>query len=146
MSTMTQDQGETLANLIHLLRPDWGVAGTAKALFEARGQGDALTLARAALAAAADPGNRTPAIIGLNGAHWQGLHHKPAEVPLEELCDECGRPEPVCRKVARRTGDPHEFRTVAQAEAHRVGRPDVSAARGALAEGLTVDSSSEGEV
>lgn len=115
MTTMTANQGETLANLIHQLRPEWGLAGVAKALYEAREMADAMTLTRAALAAAADPGNRTPAIIGLHGPHWLGLEHKTPKVDTGALCDICSRPQPVCEQIARRTGDDHRF--IARADA-----------------------------
>lgn len=108
MPTMTGNQGEVLANLINKLRPDWGVSGVAKALYDARDQGDAFNLSVAAIRAAADPANRTPGVIGLNGAHWQGLMHLTPKVEAAALCGVCSRPQELCERV-RFADDDHAF-------------------------------------
>ena len=69
---MTQLQGQKLAELINALRPSWGTNG----IFEAIGgavtgnMGDAHEVSLAAIRAARDPTNKTPAIIRLPGKHW----------------------------------------------------------------------------
>jgi hypothetical protein len=70
MMTISSDQARALAALIHLMRPEWDIPGISKALFEAKDRGDAFELTHAALYAAGDLSNRTPAIIALAGMHW----------------------------------------------------------------------------
>lgn len=70
MITIDRDQAGVLAALVAALRPDWDEPGILKALSDARTRGDAYRLAHAALYAAEDVRNRTPAIIALTGEHW----------------------------------------------------------------------------
>ena len=70
MTTITGAQAHALAALVHELRPDWDTSGISKALYAARDIGTADELSHAALYAAVDPRNRTPAVIALAGPHW----------------------------------------------------------------------------
>lgn len=70
MTELTKDQAEKLAELVHLLRDDWDTRGVLSKLAEARARGTAFDVVHAALYAAQDPANRTPAVIPLAGAHW----------------------------------------------------------------------------
>ncbi|MFJ2298123.1 hypothetical protein [Oerskovia paurometabola] len=81
MSEIVHDQARALAALVATLRPDWDVAGVRKALYDARKKGTAEQLCIAAIKAAVEPTNRTPAVIGHDGAHWTAarpLHAAPA--------------------------------------------------------------------
>lgn len=71
MDKINENQAEALAVLIHTLRPDWDTPGVKHALRRAIDRGDQWELAHAALRAAAEPGNRTPAVIGYDGKHWR---------------------------------------------------------------------------
>lgn len=87
---MTRDEATTLAHLIHLLRRDWDEAGIMAALATARDRGDALDVAHAALYAAGDRANRTPAIIPLAGEHWMRGHALGTTSYRDERCEEPG--------------------------------------------------------
>jgi hypothetical protein len=69
-SSITQDQAQALAALIHALRTGWEVPGIVKALSDARDRDDAWALTDAALHAARTATNRTPAVIAMDGPHW----------------------------------------------------------------------------
>jgi hypothetical protein len=69
MMTLNGNQAHAIAALVHEVRPEWEVAGIAKALYAAKDR-DPFDVAHAALYAAADHANRTPAVIPLAGAHW----------------------------------------------------------------------------
>lgn len=68
---MSRSQGQAVAAAVHSLRPDWDPAGIMTALQRASRLGTAFEVALAAVAAAGDPGNRTPAMIALEGPHWR---------------------------------------------------------------------------
>jgi len=68
---MTPEQAEKTAELVHTIRPDWDVRGIYAALAKAAERADAGRLAIAALHAAMEPTNRTPAVIAMDGLHWQ---------------------------------------------------------------------------
>jgi len=70
MTEISRDQAQAIAQAVTALRPDWQPQGIVKALGDARARGTAFEVAHAALYAAADPTNRTPAVIPLAGAHW----------------------------------------------------------------------------
>jgi hypothetical protein len=70
MTALDHGQACELASLIAALRPGWDEQGIVKQLGLARTRGTAWELAHAALHAAEDPGNLTPAIIALSGPHW----------------------------------------------------------------------------
>lgn len=67
---INHDQARALAALVAALRTDWDVPGIRKALWDARGKGTPDQLAHAAINAATNTANRTPAVIGLDGPHW----------------------------------------------------------------------------
>lgn len=61
-----------LAHLVSRIRPDWDPPGVAAKLSEAHTAGRPIgPLSIAALRAAQDQSNRTPAVIPLDGAHWR---------------------------------------------------------------------------
>lgn len=69
---MTQLQGQKLAELVNALRPSWGTNGIYIAIERAvtENLGDATAISLAAIRAAKDTANKTPAIIRLPGPHW----------------------------------------------------------------------------
>jgi hypothetical protein len=71
-----------IANLIHQLRPEWDTTGIMSALVTARLRVGVTPadLAIAAVKAASNPSNRTPAIIPLDGDHWRE-HNRPLTTP-----------------------------------------------------------------
>lgn len=111
---MDRHEGAELAKFIHQLRkrtggPDWHRAGIESALAEARRRAPAPDLAIAAIKAARVPTNRTPAIIGMDGPHWQGATNKPTPTHVEPVdrCSVCSLHRDQC---GERWGDDHEFR------------------------------------
>lgn len=99
-------QAKQLAVFIHSIRGDWDIAGVHKALGFARGRGPADALAVAAIRAAMNPANRTPAVIGMSGPHWVGAFVE-RQGPGRELdCVEHGVPESRCRTRHQRVGPP----------------------------------------
>lgn len=99
MMKMTSAQAQALADLVHELRPGWGVPGIMGALRTARDTitPDAWLLAQAAIAAAANDRNITPAVIGLPGPHWPATAPHTARSPrcpvvghTSYLADNCG--------------------------------------------------------
>lgn len=68
---MNRPQAQALAALVHALRPDWDPAGIMAALRSASGLGESHEVAIAAVSAAAEKSNRTPAVIALDGLHWR---------------------------------------------------------------------------
>lgn len=90
---LTHDQAKAAARCIAALRPEWDAPGILDALGRARGRGDAPTVVIAALRAAMNPTNRTPAVIPLDGAHWRpdapdakGAARQPAKAGALEEC------------------------------------------------------------
>lgn len=69
---LTPEQARKLADLINLLRPNWGVKGTYDqiAIAAQADMGNATQICIAAIRAAAEPTNEKPAIIKFPGAHW----------------------------------------------------------------------------
>lgn len=67
---MTKPQADATATLVATLRPDWDHTGIMAALALAQVRGPAHEVAIAAIRAAASPSNRTPAVIPLEGQHW----------------------------------------------------------------------------
>ena len=72
MAKMTETQARALAALVAALRPEWGQAGIMAALSEAGRTVtlDPWVLTTAAVAAARDTANRTPAMIAQPGPWW----------------------------------------------------------------------------
>lgn len=123
---MTKEQAQALAEFLHMLRPGWDTAGIVAALGNARLMGTAGDLAIAAIAAAMDTNNRTPAVIAMPGAHWShaALRHKSSAnttAPRAQTCSVCYLPEDKCR--ARWAWD-HRFESVAEAKARAIRQAD----------------------
>lgn len=71
---LTKRRAETLAAWLHELRDDWDTPGILTALGNAKNRPDrpdAYQIHTAAGRCAADPSNRTPAVIALDGRHWR---------------------------------------------------------------------------
>lgn len=83
-------QAEALATLVRSLRPEWDVPGIKTALWNARDRGTAWDVTHAALYAAGDLSNRTPAIIALAGPHWTRGRELGSSDPRGEKCDQPG--------------------------------------------------------
>jgi hypothetical protein len=96
---LTREQATALADLVHLLRPEWDRAG----IFTALGHCQKLNpfdVAMAAIRAAASPDVRTPGVIpNTRGDHW---HEKvapptsPRPPKPHEACRVCGRHHDAC--------------------------------------------------
>lgn len=119
---MAKHQAVALAAFIHSVRRDWDEAGIVKALGDARMMGDVCDLAVAALAAARESSNRTPAVIAMQGPHWghAAVRHKSSAnttPPRNATCGICYMREDACR--SRWAGD-HEFESIAQAKARAI--------------------------
>lgn len=119
---MTLDETAALARYIHLVRKrlghqhTWDKPGIEDALTKARGIAPSPDLAIAAIRAAKVPGNRTPAVIGLQGPHWRTTEtapHRPP-VPVTHRCSVCDNTQEVCevRWSGDHTYDPRELRAV----------------------------------
>jgi hypothetical protein len=67
---MTRKQAEAIAALVHLLREDWDARGVLAALVALKDHDAPAFVAIAAVTAAMDRTNRTPAVIPLAGKHW----------------------------------------------------------------------------
>lgn len=128
---LLKHQAEILAAFIHSIRRDWEQPGIVKALGDARLMGDSMDLAIAAVAAARDPKNRTPAVIAMQGPHWAhvAVAHKSSgntTAPRDKTCAVCYMPENQCR--ARWSQD-HRFESVAEARARAIARAENAPAR-----------------
>jgi hypothetical protein len=79
---LTSDQTAQLASFTHSIRDDWDIPGILHALGTARLRVGATPadIAIATIKAAAQPSNRTPAIIPLDGDHWRE-HNRPLTTP-----------------------------------------------------------------
>lgn len=67
---MNPRQIEAIARCVATLRSDWDVRGIEAALAKVDPKRTAYETAVAAIKAAQDPGNRTPATIAFTGPHW----------------------------------------------------------------------------
>lgn len=119
---LTQNEAHALAGFIALIRdrvpgPEWHKAGIEDALARARKIAPAPDLAIAAIRAAREPLNRTPAVIGMEGPHWQGSNTPPRR-PFDPntTCGVCGFSQAECR---RRWSDDHEFESISRTKARR---------------------------
>lgn len=66
---LDKDQRDSLARLLHAMRPDWNYPGILSAL-NACDPFDPQDTIRAALAAAGDDNVKTPGVIPKPGSHW----------------------------------------------------------------------------
>ena len=114
-SPISHKQATTLAAFIATLRPDWQTPGIVAAIGQAREVAPADEVAHAAIRAAVDAKNRTPAVIPLEGVHWRGAEATPQHNRPDDghRCSVCNQPQARCRQ--RWTKD-HQFLSVAQAK------------------------------
>lgn len=92
---LARTPAEHLAAFLASIRPDWDTAGIVQALGNARPLGTAAEIAHAAIRAAGEPTNRTPAVIALAGPHWKPPEPRErTETPMPDRiqrCPRCGR-------------------------------------------------------
>jgi len=88
--TISPDEAEALAVLIHVARPEWEVKGIKTALWNAKDRGTPFEVIHAAIYAAEDLSNRTPAIIALAGPHWTRGRELGSSNPVGPKCDQPG--------------------------------------------------------
>jgi hypothetical protein len=88
---ITNDQATLLAAFVAAIRDDWDTPGLMKAFETARLRVGVTPadLAVAAIHASANPKNRTPAVIPLDGDHWRE-HNRPLDTPTPAgKCEVC---------------------------------------------------------
>jgi hypothetical protein len=87
---LTEVEARALAKAIEAMRPDWNEPGIFKALGYARYKGNKWTVTLAAISCAANPDNRTPAVIPMEGRHWPVMEapKAPPRPKREELTEE----------------------------------------------------------
>jgi hypothetical protein len=66
---LTRQQAQSLAAVIHKLRPEWDERGVIRALEKCAGL-NPFEVSMAAIRAANDPGAKTPGVIPTDGPHW----------------------------------------------------------------------------
>lgn len=121
---LTRDAAQQLAAFIHSLRPDWDVTGIVRALGQARGRGDAATVAVAAILAAQNAVNRTPGVIPLTGPHWAATgatRPRPNIPPRAQTCATCYLARDECR---RRWHWDHDFESITEAKERAIRTAD----------------------
>lgn len=95
---LTREQADALANLVHLLRPEWDRAGIFAALGRCKDRNE-LDVSMAAIRAAASSEIRSPGAIPANGEHWhERVSPTIAPRPLKphEACRDCGKHFDAC--------------------------------------------------
>lgn len=123
---ISRSQAEHLAALVHAIRPDWDAPGILAALVKVRTRPLAL-VAYAAVRAAENTSNRTPAVIALDGTHWRPptAAELPTPIPPSK-CDRCGGfwrdPHGACldcnKPAGRDEATIEQHRTAARAAIH----------------------------
>lgn len=110
---LTQPQADAIAILVSRLRPDWDVRGVMAALAKVRDR-DPFLAAVAAVRAAANPTNRTPAVIAMDGAHWlsPAPTAKPGVWQPPPMCGHCHGIHDVGAPCVRRS--PGDYATGAE--------------------------------
>lgn len=113
MNEMTETQAKNLTLLLASIRGDWHPQGIIKSLQVAKDKGTAAEVAIAAIRAATNPKNRTPAIIPMDGEHWRPPTPKePDRLPPRELwCPDHNLPESKCKPQHTRTPPPPGWKT-----------------------------------
>lgn len=103
MTKIDRPQAQALAAFIGTIRPDWDAQGVMAALAKAKDRGTVTEVAHAAIAAAANRLNRTPAVIALSGPHWTvPTADRPTPIPGPGTAPRCpvygheGYPAPTC--------------------------------------------------
>jgi hypothetical protein len=91
--TLSHEQAKALAGFINTLRPDWDKPGIIHALGEARFRGDSAGVAIAAIRAATTAAVRTPAVIAMDGKHWdhEDTHTPVSGKRVDHVCERCGK-------------------------------------------------------
>ena len=84
---MRRQDADNLAHLVAAIRPDWDHAGILAALTKVRDR-ELPDVVHAAVRAASDSGNRTPAVIAMVGPHWQAATQNRTPQP-PRLNDRC---------------------------------------------------------
>lgn len=94
---MNRPEADAIAVLVHQLRPDWDVRGVMAALGQCRDREPA-DVAIAAVKAASDRKNRTPAVIALAGPHWLSADRTTTQTPpaLNALCSRHAKEPQFC--------------------------------------------------
>lgn len=111
---ITKNQATNLATLLHDIRPDWGIQALITLIGKNRNHADLPQLAKAAITIATNPDKKTPAIIFLDGSHWNTHTTKPLQTtqpPTELHCHEHNTPETQCKNQHYATPIPHQLRT-----------------------------------
>lgn len=124
MADLTYEGATILAEFIHAyVRPDWDQRGIVHALGKAKDRGTAAQVAIAALVAAQNAGNRTPAVIPLAGPHWHasGAPVARSTPTRNQTCGVCYLGEEECR---RRWHWDHPFESVAAMKERRIAEAD----------------------
>lgn len=87
---LSELEAKYLAKALEAMRPDWQYAGILHALAAARLKAHKWAVASAAITAASDDNNRTPAVIPLDGRHWPVMEAPkfPPKPTKPELTDE----------------------------------------------------------
>lgn len=123
-SDLTYEGAVILAEFIHAyVRTDWDKQGIVHALGKAQGKGNAAQVAVAALVAAQNTGNRTPAVIPLAGPHWpaSGAPAARRAPSRSNTCGTCYLSEEECR---RRWHWDHPFESVMALRERRIAEAD----------------------
>lgn len=98
---MNKHEAQEIAAAVNGRRPDWGTAGIMAALAKVQHR-DATHVRTAAIAATRRTDQHSPAVIALDGAHWNGTPYgqhpglitRPPE-PTGPRCDICNRTQPA---------------------------------------------------
>lgn len=112
---ISHDQAKHLAAFLNSIRGDWDKPGILDALAKARDRADVHDLAIAAIRASLNAKARTPAVIGMDGAHWR--EPEPQEQPTVSRLNP-GTPQHDCHRDGCRGHEtPHTAEHVARIKA-----------------------------
>ena len=135
----TPGECRALAKVVQLIRnrsggAEWHLPGIEDALNKAREVAPFPDLCLAAVTAAREPSNRTPAVIALDGPHWRQGEVAPRFAPPDPwtLCNECGLTESECHR--KQLGSPDKHRYVSRGHAQQRAQGTASAKAAAIAE------------
>lgn len=106
---ITRTQAASLAMLLANIRSDWQPKSIMTLLEKNHEKFEFPTLAQAAVNAAVNPANRTPAIIFLPGPHWDGQTNDGSHLTSSERRLNYGRK--VAEQAANRQPTPNPFET-----------------------------------
>ena len=137
-------QAVELTRFICQLRPDWDRHGVEHHLGKARDMASAPDLAIAAIKAATNAHNRTPAVIALPGEHWRTTTVETAPrhvVPAGERCTTCGQDRERCRRLSALPDDGHAYAPAGAQVDQATGEirtPEASSRTKQLREAITI--------